>query len=484
MQADQTQVWAPPPPPVASSNGHRKPAGGSALAHPQGDWALVRELANLVGDRLTEVITTREQLGKQLTEVDKRELGRTLIERELQTLIRSRAESGQATPLAAEEDWLRQAVFAVQFGMGRLEALVADPDIENIIINGHDRVQLWYADGRKVPGPPVADSEEELRELINRIGTRLGSAERSLTPSNVRFRMSLPDGSRMSAVAYVTPRTQVAIRRHPIADASLADMVDMGMISRSMHAFLGALMRRRMSTLVVGPQEGGKTSLMRSMLHELPPSVRFATIESEYELNLHADAQRHPWVLPLEARPGSAEKFGAADITLSDLVQCALGQATSLLAVGEVLGDEIIPMFNAMMAGGSGVATLHAETARDAFSRMAVLCGQANGMPAPTAYRLAAAAVKYVVVVNMVDERGVGGRVHRFVREIVRIGAVGENGLPDFEYVYAAGEDGRGLPQQKSATDVMTLRRVGFDPNWLDPANGGWERPLELMVAE
>ncbi|MGI8681360.1 MAG: ATPase, T2SS/T4P/T4SS family, partial [Mycobacteriales bacterium] len=310
-------------PTPATSNGHGPAAvpGLPAAAAGDGDWALVRELSGRVGDRLTEALKARGQRGQRLDEAAKRQLGRALIEDELRSLIRARAELGEPTPHPEDEEWLRRAVFAVQFSVGRLAALLEQDDVENIIVAGCDRVQLKLADGRLVDGPPVADSDEELLELINRIGTRLGSAERSLSAAHPHFRMSLPDGSRLSALAYVCPRPQLAIRRHRIADKGLEDLVGMGMISRSLRAFLGALVRGRKSVLIVGPQDAGKTSLMRSMLHECPPSERVATIESEYELHLHRDPVRHPWVLPLEARPGSVERSGAGEVTLSDLVR-------------------------------------------------------------------------------------------------------------------------------------------------------------------
>lgn len=481
------------PPMPATSNGHGPAAvpglpATAVAAAGDGDWALVRELSGRVGDRLTEALKAREQRGQRLDEDAKQQLGRALIEDELRALIRARAELGEPTPAPQDEEWLRRAVFAVQFGVGRLSALLEQDDVENIIVAGCDQVQLKLADGRLVAGPPVAESDEELLELINRIGTRLGSAERSLSAAHPHFRMSLPDGSRLSALAYVCPRPQLAIRRHRIADKDLDDLVGMGMISQSLRAFLGALVRGRKSVLIVGPQDAGKTSLMRSMLHECPPSERVATIESEYELHLHRDPVRHPWVLPLEARPGSSERSGAGEVTLSDLVRMSLGQVTARLAVGEVLSDEIMPMLNAMMAGGSGgsMCTLHADSARDAFERIAVLCTQAKlGMTAETAYRFAAKAIKYVVVVDMVDERAIGGRQHRYVREVAHVAGVGVDGLPDLGEVYKAGEDGRAVPQGRAqAPDVLALRRIGFDADWLDPANGGWERPLQLLVTE
>jgi len=477
MAADLNTVWAAPPDPPRP-NGHRPAAIRAATAPPDGDWALVRELSGRVGDRLTAIIKIRDEAGQTLTEDARRQLGRKLIEEELRDLIRAQAELGESTPTPEAEDWLRRSVFAVQFGLGRLEALVALEDVENIVINGHDRVQLRYADGRLVDGPPVADSEEELLALVNRIGTRLGSAERALTPANPRFRMSLPDGSRLSAVSFVTPRTQVAIRRHRTAKADLADMAGMGMISPSLRAFLGALVRSRKSTLVVGAPNAGKTSLLRAMLHECAPSERIAIIESENELNLHADAARHPWILPLEARPGSSERLGAGAVTLSDLVKVALGQTASRLVVGEALGEELIQLLNALMTGGSGMGTMHAESARDAFTRMTVMC---QPMPAEAAYRLAAVAVQYVVVVELIDETAIGGRMHRYVREVARVAGVGVGGLPDLDYVYQPGEDGRAMPLGR-ATDVLTLRRAGFDPGWLVPSNGGWEQPLDLMI--
>lgn len=473
-----------------SLNGHAH-RGVNALQAPRQldsapateNWPVARELASRVSDQLAEMVRSRSEEGGGFTEAARRELGRSLIESVLRDWLVTQAEQGSPVP-SKREEWLRQGVFWTVFGLGPLEPLLAEEGIENIIIVG-DRVQLQYADGRLVEQNGLTSSHDELIELLNRAGTVFGSAERSLSPASPHFRMSLPNGSRLAALAYVTPEPQAVIRRHRTSEWRLEEFVTRGMISQSLRQFLLALLRARKNILVVGPQDAGKTSLLRALLRELSPGERPAMIETEGELRLQDFPADHPWVLPMEARPGSREDggHGMGRVTLTDLVEYSLGQATTRLVVGEVLGAEIIPMLNAMMAGSQGsMCTLHAKNSRDAFDRVTVLCQQAQpNMVASNAYRLAAVAVDYVVVVNSIDERQIGGRKHRFVAEVGHVTGVGENGLPDLDLVYHRGPDGRAIPAGLT-TDLLELRRAGFDPGWLTAEQGGWAAPMDLLV--
>jgi len=138
------------------------------------------------------------------------------------------------------------------------------------------------------------------------------------------------------------------------------------------------------------------------------------------------------------------------------------------------------------MAGSAGSCTIHAKNAWDVFDRIAVLCQQAQpNMVAENAYRLASVAVDYVVVVNSIDERQIGGRKHRFVAEVAHVTGVSqENGLPNLDFVYERGPDGRAVAAGPSS-DLVELQRVGFDPGWLlNPEQGGWAEPMDLLVRE
>ena len=120
----------------------------------------------------------------------RRELGRSLVAQVLEERARQRARAGEPAVDAAEEYALAEAVMAALFGLGRLQPLVDDPLIENIEVNGCDRVWLSYADGREEPGPPVADSDAELIELLQLLAARLGSGERSFTSDVTRCSMT------------------------------------------------------------------------------------------------------------------------------------------------------------------------------------------------------------------------------------------------------------------------------------------------------
>lgn len=113
---------------------------------------------------------------------------------------------------ANAQDALAQAVFDLMFGLGRLQPLVDRADVENIIVVGHDRVFLDLVDGEKVPGPPVAASDEELIQLLQDLASR-ADPPRVFSDANPDLHLNL-DGARLAASAFVTHRPSVVIRRH------------------------------------------------------------------------------------------------------------------------------------------------------------------------------------------------------------------------------------------------------------------------------
>ncbi len=158
---------------------------------------------------------------------------------------------------------MAQEVLDALFGLGRLQGLVDDPEIENIDINGCDRVWVTYSDGSKVLMPPVAHSDDELVEMMRTAGTRFGLSERRFDLARPELDLQLPGGSRLSALMAVAARPAVSIRRHRYSDLSLDDLVVLGSVDRSLASLLAAAVRARKNIVVAGAMNSGKTTLLR-----------------------------------------------------------------------------------------------------------------------------------------------------------------------------------------------------------------------------
>lgn len=446
--------------------------GDPASNQPPLDHTVVAEVRREVVEQLAARLQTTP-----LTDPDaRRELARTLVVDAVGARSVQRATSGFEPWTVAAEMALGQAVMAALFGLGRLQPLVDDPEIENIEANGCDDVWLSYADGSSVRGPAIADSDEDLIALVQNLGARTGSSERTFTTASPSLHLRLDDGSRLAAMAWTTPRPQLVIRRHRVRDVDLGDLVRLGTIDTSLEAFLRASLRAGKNIVVTGLQNAGKTTLIRALANEFAPIERFATIEREYELHLHDLPHRHPRVVAMEAREGSSERDSAGrsvgEVTLSMLVVDALRMNLRRIIVGEVRGGEVLPMLEAMSTGDGSLCTLHARSARHAFDRLVTLCLSAGvGMTDTFAYRLSAGAVDLVVHIALLDS-GTGSQ-HRFVSEVVEITGIGEFGRPVMTAVFQPGADGRAVPQHQPQC-LPELVRTGFDPAFLDHPAGTW----------
>lgn len=459
------------------------PEPPESITPPGIDHAVVRETRR----QLAEQLAARLQAEPMTDPSARRELCRSLLADLLSHQARERVRAGLDAWAVEEEYALADAVMAALFGLGRLQPLVDDPEVENIEVNGHDRVWVSYADGREEAGPPVADSDEELIEHLQLLAARVGGSERTFTTANPRLHIRLEDGSRLAAMAWTTPRPQVVVRRHRVRDVDLDDLVGLGTLDSSLVAFFRASLRAGKNIVVTGLQNAGKTTLIRALANEFPAMERFATIEREYELHLHELSERHPRVVAMEAREGSSERDAAGrragEVTLYDLVVDSLRMNLRRIIVGEVRGSEAIPMLEAMSTGDGSLCTIHARTAHHALDRMVTLCLSADiGMTDVFAYRLVAGSVDFLVHINLLDESAIGGRRHRFVSEVLEINGMGEWGRPASTTVFAPGPDGRAVPTHAPAC-LPELVRVGFDPAFLDARGGTWAEPLITVGA-
>jgi Flp pilus assembly CpaF family ATPase len=338
---------------------------------------------------------------------DRREYARQRIFAHLDALAIDQPGNGGEAPSISEEQSLAQSVLDALFGMGRLQVLIDDAGIENIDINGCDRVWATYADGSKRMMDPIADSDEEVIEMMRSAASRFGLSERRFDMGRPELDLRLPDGSRLSAVMAVSTRPSVSIRRHRFADLSIAELIGLGTLDDDIASLLSAAVRARKNIVVAGAMNSGKTTLMRALASEILPRERLVTIEQALELGLDNMPERHPDMVALEARPANVEGEGL--ISVADLVRRALRMNADRVIVGEVLGDEILPMLNAMSQGRSGsMCTILSNSSDGVFRRIASYAVQApEHLPLEATNLLIAGAIHFVVFLDTDADNGV-----------------------------------------------------------------------------
>ncbi len=431
------------------------------------DHTLVKRLRGEVGDRLAGQRRQDAAAGlPPMSGEDERQFARALIGQVLEDHARNEITAGRAPPDAREEEDLAGAVHAALFGVGRLQPLLDDPHLENIDINGCDRVFLSYADGREVLAEPVAETDEELVELIQVLAAYSGLSSRPFDTANPQLDLRLPDGARMSAVMDVTQRPAVSIRRARMGKVYLADLVGNGTLLPEAATFLAAATAARKNIMIAGATNAGKTTLLRAIVNQIPPEERLITVERALELGIDRVPELHPNVVAFEERLPNSEGHGA--ISMADLVRRSLRMNPSRVIVGEVLGDEIVTMLNAMSQGNDGsLSTIHANSSVEVFNRIASYAIQsAERLPVEATHMLIAGAIDFVVFLEKRNEYARGGRLHRFVSSIREV--TGVDGRVLSNEAFSPGPDGRALPHAPVSC-LNELAEHGYAP-----AGGGW----------
>ncbi|MDR0849624.1 MAG: Flp pilus assembly complex ATPase component TadA [Propionibacteriaceae bacterium] len=323
---------------------------------------------------------------------------------------------------------MSQAVFDALFRLGRLQPLVDDDQIENIVIDGADRVWLERADGTIVAGPPVAGSDEELVSFLSFIASRSQVNARAFSEAEPRLHLRLDGGARLAAAAWVTPRPSVVIRRHRMTEITLSGLVARKTLSNEAARFLAKAVQRRASIVVSGAQGAGKTTLMRALCAEIPPDEIIGTFETEYELHLHEMPDRHRVVFAWEGRPGSGERDAqghrAGEFLIDDALYDSFRFNLSRQIVGEVRGREILAMLKAMQSGSGSLSTTHANSAEGAIRKL-ITCAMEAGPHVTAGYATRAIAedIDLLVHLTMNVDTGEDGQTvrRRRVSEIVAV---------------------------------------------------------------
>lgn len=274
--------------------------------------------------------------------------------------------SEESLPLSKDElNNLAQDVLHETLGLGPLEPLLADPEINDILVNGHDSV--WTDRNGVLEETEIKfSSQDHLLHVINRIVARVG---RRVDESSPIVDARLPDGSRVNAI--IPPLSLegpvLSIRRFRSSPFHIADLVKRGALSEQMSEFLKLAVAARLNILISGGTSAGKTTLLNVLSEHISFKERIVTIEDTAELRLQ---QRH--VVRLESRPANIEGRGA--VSQRELVKNALRMRPDRIIVGEVRGAEALDMLQAMNTGHDGsLSTVHANSARDALSRIETL---------------------------------------------------------------------------------------------------------------
>ena len=435
------------------------------------DTALVTGLRAEVLAALSERERTLQTQGRgMLGNGDEQALGRQLISEALERRARYALTDGTPVMSAEEEDELARATFDALFRLNRLQRLLDDPDIENINANGCDVVWVRYADGRRERVGPIAESNEELIEMLRTAAARMGIGERRFDLGSPSLSLSMPDGSRLFALMALAAQPCVSIRRHrylprhPRRPRGERALWMWGCVSSS--APPCEPRSPASSAAVSGPARP-------PCCEQWPPTShreeRLITIEDSLELGLERFPELHPDVVALEAREPNLE--GEGGVTLAELVRWALRMSPDRVIVGEARGEEVLALLNAMSQGTDGsMATLHASSSKGAFSKLATYAVQApERLPLEATNLLVANAVHFVIHLAQEGE-------YRFISSIREV-VDAEGPMVVSNEVFRPGPDGRAVPGAPLRTDTLDqLCAVGFDPGLLERPQGWWDR--------
>jgi len=341
------------------------------MEHVDRDEAL-DDLAGVLRDRLLSEASGEEALD------DLHERIRVLVDREA-GLLDDDARARLAASIAERS-----------FGLGPLEALLCDPTVDEVMVNGPG--QVWVErEGHIEPTAARFDGEADLRHAIERILAPLG---RRVDEAEPLCDARLPDGSRVNVVVapLALDGSVLTIRRFRRRGFGPDDLVDNGTWAPVLRDLLRSAVRARCNVLISGGTGSGKTTTLNALTEFIADGERIVTVEDAAELRL-----RHAHVVRLEARPASLE--GRGEVTVRRLVRNALRMRPDRIVVGEVRGAEALDMLSAMSSGHDGsLSTVHAGSPEEALRRVETLALMAGlGLPHDAIREQVATALDLVV---------------------------------------------------------------------------------------
>ncbi len=432
---------------------------------------MLEDLLEYLRSELAAWVSQENRAGRRPEDSDRRERAREVISTWLLADAQQRLAAGTPMLGAAAEERLAGMALAYAFGTGPWEKFLNNPDLTDVHINGCDDVWLVDRRGNKRRGEPVAASNDELIEQIRWVGATLDRSGRRFDVSSPVLNMRLPNGGRLHAVMAVSLVPMVTIRLHDADLARLAQLRAAGMFDRAIESFFSAAVRGGFNIVVCGGMGTGKTTLVRSLLNEVPSHERIITVEDELELGLHHYAELHPDIGVLEARAPNVE--GAGAFPLESLLRECLRMHADRIVVGEVRGPEVLGMLLAMTSGQDGsLCTIHANSTSEAFERLTMYASLTpQQFSRSFTYRLVGSAVDFVVHVEVIG----GTRRVTSIREVV--GSTDTHVLSN--EIWCPSPAGWAVPSGEPLRVEPTLRRLveaGFDASLLNRSEGWWDR--------
>jgi pilus assembly protein CpaF len=358
----------------------------------------LQELEDRLHRRLMEVINLRnlEKLPVQQA--------RDQVASQLRSMI-------QDERIALNEDERQLIVSDIQneiFGLGPIEPLLADPTVSDILVNRHD---MCYVERHgKLDHTDVRFRDDDhLMRIIQKIASDVG---RRIDESSPMVDARLADGSRVNAIIppLALDGPVLSIRKFSVDPLRTDDLVRFRSLTPDMAAFIEAAVKARINIIISGGTGSGKTTLLNVVSGFIPDNERIITIEDSAELQL-----QQPHIVRLETRPPNIE--GKGEVRQRQLVRNALRMRPDRIVVGEVRGDEALDMLQAMNTGHDGsLSTIHANSARDALTRLEHMVGM-SGVPIPplVVRQQIAAAIHLVIQTERMPD---GRRVISSIQEI------------------------------------------------------------------
>jgi pilus assembly protein CpaF len=287
----------------------------------------------------------------------------------------------------------RQLTLDMQYemlGFGPIEPLLGDPSVSDILVNTFDQIYVERR-GRLELTPVTFNDNAHLLKVIEKMASRVG---RRIDESSPMVDARLPDGSRVNAIIppLAIDGPILSIRRFSVKPLSMADLLNCQSLTPAVATLLAALAKAKVNIVISGGTGSGKTTLLNVISGFIPTDERIVTIEDAAELQL-----QQPHVVRLETKPANIE--GKGEITQRALLKNSLRMRPDRIILGEVRGSEALDMLQAMNTGHEGsLATIHANSPRDALSRLENMVGMSNINMSPRSIRQQIAAAITIVI--------------------------------------------------------------------------------------
>lgn len=340
----------------------------------------------------TEVLSNLD-----IEKIDELQSERNLLVNELVQIV-NRVASKSGTYLTSADTLVMAEIVADEIeGYGPLRDLMADDTVNDILVNGPDNIWIERAGILEKTNKEFV-SNEQLTDIAKRLVARVG---RRIDDGSPLVDSRLPDGSRLNVVIapIALDGTSISIRKFSKNKKTLQELVNFGSMTREMANFLIIAARSRVNIIVSGGTGSGKTTLLNALSNYISHSERVVTLEDTAELRLE-----QPHVVRLETRLAGVERTG--EVTMQDLVINALRMRPERIIVGECRGGEAFQMLQAMNTGHDGsMSTLHANSPRDATSRLESMVMMSNAsLPLEAIRRNIASAVNIIVQASRLND--------------------------------------------------------------------------------